>query len=355
MRTLAHVSAAALCAAGLAATTVQAAPIGSPYNTLTGDAPIVIGHRGAPAYLPENTIGGNQLAAEMGSDYIETDVMMTADGVLIAMHDTSLERTTNVEEVLGPRSGGYAVSDYTYAEISELTVEPTGTGSETYPGFTPTDLDPYRVPTFADMLDALTAYNQANGTNVGILTEGKYAHNTATSQAVIETLIEKGYDTPQESAVQSFDFGNVSDYAALLDAAGVDMGVAQLGSGELIGDTWYVSSTESFGTLAGYTDTVALSLGSITEQLIAAAHGEGLSVFGWTFRPGDLDAAFAMAEPFLNWGLDGFITDNPDYILTAVNAYGDQLAPIPVPAALPLLAAGMVGLAGLGRLRRRRS
>lgn len=354
MKTLTYVSAAALCAAGVAATTAEAATVGNPYNTLTGEAPLVIAHRGAPAYLPENTIGGNELSAEMDSDYIETDVMMTSDGVLVAMHDSTLERTTNAEDVLEARNGGYAVGDYTYAEISELTVEPTGTGSETFPGFTPTDLDPYRVPTFADMLDALTDYNQSNGTNVGILTEDKYAHDTATSEAVIETLIEEGYDTPQESAVQSFDFGNVSDYAALLDASGVEMGVAQLGSGGLIDGTWYVSETESFETLAGYTDTVALSFGSITENLIDAAHGEGLNVFAWTFRPEDLGTAFEMAEPFLDWGLDGFITDNPDYILAAVEGYG-RIAPVPLPAALPLLAAGVAAFAGLGRLRRRRT
>lgn len=354
MKTLTYVSAAALCAAGVSATTAEAATVDNPYNTLTGEAPLVIAHRGAPAYLPENTIGGNELSAEMGSDYIETDVMMTSDGVLIAMHDSTLERTTNAEDVLEARNAGYAVSDYTYAEISELTVEPTGTGSETYPGFTPTDPASYRVPTFADMLDALTDYNQSNGTNVGILTEGKYVHDTATNEAVIETLIEKGYDTPQESAVQSFDFDNVSDYAALLDAAGVEMGVAQLGSGSLIDGTWYVSETASFETLAGYTDTVALSANSITEDLIDAAHGEGLNVFAWTFRPEDLGAALEMAEPFLDWGLDGFITDNPDYLLAAVEGYG-EIAPVPLPAALPLLAVGMAGLAGLGRLRRRRT
>lgn len=358
MKLLAYTSTAALCAAGLAAPAAQASTIDSRYNTLSGEAPLVIGHRGAPAYLPENTIGGNELAAKMGSAYIETDVMMTSDGVLIAMHDVTLERTTNAEQILEPRNGGYAVRDYTYAEISALTVNPTGTGSETYPGFAPLDLDPYRVPTFADMLDALTTYNVANGTNVGMLTEGKYSDDLETSRAVIETLIDRGYDTPEKSIVQSFDFANVGDYADLLDAAGVEMGIAQLGVGRLIGDSWNVLSINdgigTFGMLAGYTDTVALSVGSITKELIEAAHGEGLSVFGWTFRPEDLNAAFASSQRFLDWGLDGFITDNPDYVLAAVDAYG-AIAPIPLPASLPLLVAGVAGLGGLGRMRRRRT
>ncbi|WP_299829823.1 glycerophosphodiester phosphodiesterase family protein [uncultured Roseobacter sp.] len=230
MKRTTYLGAAALCFAGLTATLGHAATVGT-YNTLIGAAPLVIGHRGAAAYLPENSIGGNELAAEMGSDFIETDVMMTKDNVLIAMHDTTLERTTNVEEIYAPRNGGYAVRDFTYEELRALTVNPTGSGADTLPGFTPSADNPYRIPTFADMLDALTAYNKANGTRVGMLTEGKYSDNIDTSRAVIQTLIDKGYDTPEKSVVQSFDFNNVSDYAGLLDAAGLEMGVAQLGVG----------------------------------------------------------------------------------------------------------------------------
>ncbi|MDW3182088.1 glycerophosphodiester phosphodiesterase [Roseobacter sp.] len=353
MKRMTYLGAAALCFAGLTATLGQAATVGS-YNTLTGAAPLVIGHRGAPAYLPENSIGGNELAAKMGSDFIETDVMMTRDNVLIAMHDTTLERTTNVEEIYAPRNGGYAVSDFTYEELRALTVNPTGSGAETFPGFTPSADNPYRIPTFADMLDALTAYNDANGTSVGMLTEGKYSDNIDTSRAVIQTLIDKGYDTPEKSVVQSFDFNNVSDYAELLDAAGVEMGVAQLGVGWPLDDgtLGVLSIGGAFGTLtqlSQYTDTVALSFRTITKELIAAAHGEGLSVYGWTFRPDDQTEAFELAETFLDWGLDGFITDNPDYLRRVVDAYGDQVSPVPLPAGMPLLVVALLGLVGLRR------
>lgn len=345
------IAAVSACAA-LSVSAPAGAAVVSPFSTLNGQAPIVIGHRGAPAYLPENTIGGNELAAVMGSDYIETDVMMTADKVLVAMHDSTLERTTDVEDFYAPRNGGYAVSDFTYEELQVLTVEPTAPGAETYPGFTPTGDRPYRVPSFADMLDALTAYNEANGTNVGMLTEGKYAYDAETNRAVIETLIEKGYDTPEKSAVQSFDFGNVAEYASLLGEYGVEMGVAQLGGGNLIGDEWYVGDTASFASMSGYLDTVALSYGSITEDLIDAAHGMDLSVYAWTFRPADQAEAASQMQSFLDWGLDGFITDNPDYVLSSIDAYA--VAPIPLPAALPLMAGGLAALTAVGRLGRRR-
>lgn len=346
MRNLSYIAGGALLCATLPFAPASAAT----FNTLTGEAPIVIAHRGAPAYLPENTIGGNELSAEMGSHYIETDVMLTKDGVMIAMHDASLARTTNVEDFYAPRNGGYNVADFTYEEISALTVNPTGSGDWTYPGFTPSDDNPYRVPTFADMLDALTAYNEANGTNVGMLTELKYSYNPTANAIAMETLAEKGYTTADKSLVQSFDFQNVAEVAQINADAGLEMGFAQLGNATLVDGEWFVSNTLSFAELATYTDTVALYFGSVTEDAIAAAHALGLSVYAWTFRPSDLENAFALASNFLDWGLDGFITDNPDYIASVIDA--QAVAPVPLPAALPLMIAGVAGLAGL-RLRRK--
>ncbi len=117
--------------------------------TLSGDAPIVIAHRGASGYLPEHTLAAYELAIKMGAAYIEPDLQLTKDGQLVAMHDTTLNRTTNVETVLGMRNGGYRVSDYTLAEIKTLTVEPVGTSQNTYPGFTPTSADPLRETVLA--------------------------------------------------------------------------------------------------------------------------------------------------------------------------------------------------------------
>lgn len=342
----------------------DAAPLGS-FNTLNGLAPAVVAHRGAPAYLPENTIGGNELSAAMGADLIETDVMMTKDGVLVAMHDTTLTRTTNVAEVYAPRNGSYRVADFTYEELRALTVRPTGTGATEYPGFTPSGAEPYRIPTFADMLDALNDYNARNGTSVGILTEAKYGFDAATNRAVIRTLVEKGFTTADKSVVQGFDFGNVWDFVLLQDEFGVDMGIAQLGSAAWNGAEWTVGNVLTLGNLARYADTVAVSAGSMSEEFIEAAHALGLSVFAWTYRPADLDAAIAMMTTHIGWGLDGIITDNPDLARTVVDALGTppagtvaldgfgaaSVAPVPLPAALPMLGAA---LGALTLLRRRR-
>ncbi len=65
--------------------------------------PWIVGHRGASAYAPENTIPALLLAAEQGATYVEYDLQPTKDGVLVLLHDETLERTTDVEEVFPQR------------------------------------------------------------------------------------------------------------------------------------------------------------------------------------------------------------------------------------------------------------
>lgn len=72
---------------------------------------IIIGHRGASGYAPEHTFASWDLALEMGVDYIEQDLQMTSDGVLVVMHDNTLDRTT---------SGAGEVMSRTFEEVQEL-------------------------------------------------------------------------------------------------------------------------------------------------------------------------------------------------------------------------------------------
>lgn len=66
--------------------------------------PAVIAHRGASFDAPEETIPAYTLARDLGADYLEMDIQRTKDGVLIALHDDVLERTTNIAEVLDRKS-----------------------------------------------------------------------------------------------------------------------------------------------------------------------------------------------------------------------------------------------------------
>ena len=62
--------------------------------------PKVIGHRGAPAYALENTLASFREARRRGATWVETDIMLTADGVPIVMHDDSLKRTMGVDRLV---------------------------------------------------------------------------------------------------------------------------------------------------------------------------------------------------------------------------------------------------------------
>ena len=87
----------------------------------------LVAHRGASAYAPEHTLDAYTLALEQGADYVEQDLAVSRDGVLVCIHDLTLERTTNVEEVFPDRfvedkSSGtpvrrWLVNDFTLAEI----------------------------------------------------------------------------------------------------------------------------------------------------------------------------------------------------------------------------------------------
>ena len=91
---------------------------------------ILVAHRGASAYAPEHTSAAYELAIAQGADYVEQDLQVTKDGVLVSLHDPVLERTTNVEEVFPDRFRDvvvdgverriWLVKDFTLAEIKQL-------------------------------------------------------------------------------------------------------------------------------------------------------------------------------------------------------------------------------------------
>ncbi|MBL8203250.1 MAG: glycerophosphodiester phosphodiesterase [Blastocatellia bacterium] len=86
----------------------------------------LVAHRGASAYAPEHTLEAYRLALQQGADYVEQDLQITKDGVLVCLHDLTLERTTNVEEVFPDRfklengNKRWYVSDFMLAEIKQL-------------------------------------------------------------------------------------------------------------------------------------------------------------------------------------------------------------------------------------------
>ncbi|MFJ9848845.1 glycerophosphodiester phosphodiesterase [Streptomyces sp. NPDC101150] len=112
-------------------------------------APLVIAHRGASRYAPENTLAAVDAAHRRGLTWVENDVQRTKDGQLVVLHDTTLKRTTDVEKVF-PGRAPWRVGDFTAAEIARLDA-----GSWFGPRFAGE-----RVPTLADYLRRLDHNDQ---------------------------------------------------------------------------------------------------------------------------------------------------------------------------------------------------
>ena len=116
-------------------------------GTLSGASPIVIGHRGASGYRPEHTLASYQLAINQGADYIEPDLVLTSDGVLIARHEPMLGATTDVfsrpefaarkttKVFDGVATTDWFVSDFTLADIKSLrAVQPRASRDQSFNG-----------------------------------------------------------------------------------------------------------------------------------------------------------------------------------------------------------------------------
>ncbi|MDP3798680.1 MAG: glycerophosphodiester phosphodiesterase [Polaromonas sp.] len=147
--------------------------------TLDGRAPLVIAHRGASGYLPEETLEAYARAIELGADVIEMDLVSTKDGVLITRHDPNLAISTDVAkhpefasrkktiQVDGKTQTGWFSNDFTLAEIRTLgAISTDAERPQQYNGL-------YKVPTFQEVIDLAKARSAQTGRTVAIYPETK--------------------------------------------------------------------------------------------------------------------------------------------------------------------------------------
>ncbi len=334
--------------AALAVAAALAFPaLGHAAGTLTGEPPIVIAHRGASGYMPEHTLAGYELAARMGADYIEPDLQLTRDGVLVAMHDDTLERTTNVASLYEPRNNGYRVADFTLAEIKTLTVKPVGTASNTYPGFTPSMADPFKVPTFQEVINLARQQSLALGREVGIYPEAKQA-DPRMEDLILSTLQANGYGSSSKVFIQSFSDATIrsidtkqaalgADYDLVLLGAAITLpnGTAQMGVLGANGSVTLLSLAEVASFARGVGVVINYAAAPITAGFISQAHAAGLQVHGWTFATADPALAAAEFQQYLSMGMDGVFANYPDLAVAAA---------VPEPQTAVLMALGGIGL-----------
>ena len=156
------------------------------FKTLTGAEPLVIAHRGASGILPEHTLEAYRAAIEQGADFIEPDLVLTKDGVMIDRHEPMLDGTTDVaskfpadrmrtREVDGVPTTAYFASDFTLAEIKTLrAVQPRANRPQGYNGL-------YEIPTLDEVIALAKAEGTRRGRSVGIYPEIKHSTYHATT------------------------------------------------------------------------------------------------------------------------------------------------------------------------------
>lgn len=341
-----------LLIAGCAAETVTAQP------TLDGRPPIVIAHRGASGERPEHTIASYTLAIEQGADFIEPDLVLTKDGVLVARHENEISETTDVADhpefaarkgtkaIDGRQVTGWFTEDFTLAELKTLRAR------ERLPKLRGTGHDgQFEIPTFEEILSLLAAVNKGRERPVGVYPETKHPSYFAAiglpHEAPLLTMLDRfGYRGRAAPVfIQSFEVGNLKALRVKSELPLIQLMDDAGGPADTPG-TSYAAMTSPAGlkAIAAYADGIGpnkamvISRGALgglgdPTPLVREAHAVGLKVHPWTFRRenyflplgdkrginpaahGDLAGEIAA---FLKTGIDGLFSDNPREAVPAV-------------------------------------
>jgi glycerophosphoryl diester phosphodiesterase len=266
----------------------------SDLRTDDGRRTAVIAHRGASAQAPENTLAAVDKAAERGVAWVENDVQRTRDGELVVLHDDSLQRTTDVEEVF-PGRATWKVKDFTAAEIARL--DAGSWFGAAYAGA--------RVPTLRQYVHRVDLHHQK------LLLEIKNPElHPGIERQTLKLLSNEGWldrrHLGDRLIVQSFSADSVRTVHDL--KPGVKTGF--LGT----------PSVADLPAYAAFTDQINPSYGSVSAGYVSAVqaftgpHGRPLEVFTWT-----VDDA-TTARQVSGYGVDGIITNKPDVVRDALPA-----------------------------------
>jgi len=212
--------------------------------TLDGKPPLVIAHRGASGYLPEQTLEAYARAIELGADVIEMDLVSTKDGVLIARHDPNLAISTDVAKhprfaarkktikVDGETQTGWFSNDFTLAEIKTL-------GGISTDAERPQEFNgKFKVVTFQEIIDFAKAKSKETGRTIAIYPETKnptYFRDLGMpmEDKVISAIDAAGWNSKTAPIyVQSFEPGSLkymkskglnTKIIQLIDGDGIDL------------------------------------------------------------------------------------------------------------------------------------
>lgn len=334
----------------------------------SGSRPIVIAHRGASGYRPEHTLAAYQLAIDLGADFIEPDLVITKDGVLVARHENEISSTTDVarhpefaarkttKSIDGQRLTGWFTEDFTLAELKQLRA------IERIPELRPENRrfdGQFEIPTLREVIRLAKTQSTATGRTIGIAPETKHPSyfqslGRPLEPPLVSDLQENGYtgrDAPV--LIQSFEVANLKKLRSLTQVPLVQL-IAATGSPPDFTAKADVRTYADLISPAGlaeihtYAAAIAPDKSLVIPRdrqnrllpptgLVELAHAVGLKVYPWTcraenrFLPAELqvgspaDGEFerrhgdAREECRRFWilGIDGLFSDHPDTAIAA--------------------------------------
>jgi glycerophosphoryl diester phosphodiesterase len=330
---------------------------------------VVIGHRGASGYLPEHTLAAYFVAIQQGADYIEPDLVLTRDGVLVARHENEISGTTDVasraefaarravKDIDGERVEGWFTEDFTLAELKTLRAR------ERLPELRPANTrfdGVFEIPTFEEILTMLRAANDQRAAaakgrrlpkpaTIGVYPETKHptyfrSIGLPFERELLRVLAKYGYRNASDPVfIQSFEVGNLQQLrkqtrlrlVQLVAEKSAPFDWQQDGDRRTYAD---MLTTAGLAQVAQYADAIGPhkelvvsrpsdgSLGKDT-GLARAARAAGLGVHVWTLRAenhflpanlrssadpaarGDVEQELAA---LLDAGVTGVFADYPD-------------------------------------------
>nr|WP_197735939.1 glycerophosphodiester phosphodiesterase [Stella humosa] len=236
--------------------------------------PRVVGHRGAAASAPENTLAGLRRAHQLGVGWVEFDVKLSGDGVPIVMHDAVLERTTD---------GKGAVADTAYAAIRALDA-----GAWFGPEFAGE-----RVPSFDEAIDLLLSH----GMSANVEIKACPGRERETGAAVARRLADRWPADRPPLLLSSY--AEASLEAAREVAPALPRGLLV----RAVPEDWQ-ARVERLGAVS-----LHCRQRDLDEATVAAVHRAGYPVLAYTVNEPE------RAAELFGWGVDCICSDRPEAIL----------------------------------------
>ena len=322
---------------------------------------IVIAHRGASGERPEHSIASYALAIEQGADFIEPDLVLTKDGILVARHENEISETTDVaskaefadrkttKTIDGQTMTGWFTEDFTLAELKTLRAK------ERLPQLRQANMaydGQFDIPTFDEILELAKIKSISTGRTIGVYPETKHPSYFSaiglSHEAPLLALLQ-AYGHIEKSApifIQSFEVENLKALRGKTKLRLIQL-IDEKGSPADRPDLSYPGMTtpEGLKAIAEYAYGIGPNkalviprnmLGNLTEPtpLVRDAHEAGLAVHPWTFRrenyflplsaksgidPRDAGDIVQEIRAFIAAGVDGIFSDNPAQAVAAIS------------------------------------